>query len=57
MKKNKERGKPRLTVRINHDLIIRVKAQALLESKNTSHFVEDILEKRIPKVIEIRKDK
>lgn len=57
MKKNKEYGKPRLTVRINRDLIIRVKAQALLENKNTSQFVEKILEKLVPKVIEIRTGK
>lgn len=57
MKKDKEYGKPRLTVRITQDLIIRVKAQALLENKNTSQFVENILEKVVPKVIEIRTDK
>lgn len=55
MKKNKIYGKPRLTVRINQDLIMRVKAQALLENKNTSVFVENILEKLVPAVIEIRK--
>ncbi len=54
MKKNKVYGKPRLTVRINHDLIIRVKAQALLKNQNTSQFVEGILQKSVPKVIEIR---
>lgn len=57
MKKNKVYGKPRLTVRISHDLIMRVKAQALLEHKNTSRYVENILEKLVPNVIEIRKDK
>lgn len=57
MKKDKKYGKSRLTVRISHDLIIRVKAQALLESKNTSQFVENILEKLVPQVIEIRTDK
>lgn len=57
MKKNKKYGKPRLTVRIHHDLIKRVKAQALVENKNTSQFVENILEKLVPKVIEIRTDK
>jgi hypothetical protein len=55
MNKNKVYGKPRLTVRINHDLIMRVKAQALVEQKNTSQFVEGILEKLVPAVIEIRK--
>ena len=57
MKKDIKYGKPRLTVRINSDLIMRVKAQALLENKNTSLFVENILEKLVPKVIEIRTDK
>lgn len=57
MKNNKKYGKPRLTVRINQGLIIRVKAQALLENKNTSQFVENILEKLVPEVIEIRTDK
>ncbi len=55
--KKKEYGKPRLTVRINHDLIMRVKAQAILENKNISQFVETILEKIVPQVIEIRKKK
>lgn len=57
MKKNKKSDKPRLTVRINHNLIMRVKAQALLENKNTSQFVENIFEKVVPKVIEIRTNK
>jgi hypothetical protein len=57
MKSNKKYGKPRLTVRINPDLIIRVKAQALVENKNISEFVENILESLVPKVIEIRADK
>lgn len=57
MEKNKKYGQPRLTVRINQALIMRVKAQALLENKNTSKLVEDILEKMIPKVIEIRTEK
>lgn len=56
MKKDKQYGKPRLTVRINHDLILRVKAQALVERKNISQFVEGILERQVAKVIEIRKD-
>jgi hypothetical protein len=57
MKNYKKYGNPRLTVRINQDLIIRVKAQALVENKNTSEFVEGILERLVPKVIEIRTDK
>lgn len=57
MKKNKIYGNPRLTVRIDQALITRVKAQALLENKNISEFVEEILDKRVPKVIEIRTDK
>lgn len=55
MKENKKYGKPRLTVRIDHDLIMRVKAQALLERKNTSQYVQDILEDFVPEVVEIRK--
>lgn len=54
---NNKYGKPRLTVRINHNLIRRVKAQAIVENLNTSEFVENILEKLIPKVIEIRTEK
>lgn len=56
MKKSKKYSKIRLTIRISNDLIMRVKAQALLEHKNTSQYVEHILDKRVPKVIEIRAD-
>lgn len=57
MNKSTKYGKPRLTIRIDKDLIIRIKAKALLENMNISKFMENILEKEIPKEIYIRKDK
>lgn len=57
MKKTAKHGKPRLTIRIDRDLIIRIKTTALLENMNISRFIENILEKKIPKEIHIRRDK